>query len=68
MDEKLKNRLIEWVKNNYNPEQCGYNPAKSLGDALLIFYDGFYCGHSTAAYEIGRILGVELEKLEETKF
>ena len=33
MDEALKDKLIAWVKNNYDPTECGYTPDKSFGDA-----------------------------------
>lgn len=32
MDEELQNKLIEWVRNNYDPTECGYTPDKSFGD------------------------------------
>lgn len=67
MDEELQNKLIEWVRNNYDPTECGYTPDKSFGDDWGVFYDGFYCGYSTAAYDVDRILGMELEPPEEPK-
>lgn len=66
--KKLKNKLIEWVKNNYSPKACGYTEMRSSGNESDVFCDGYDCGISNAAYEIGCILGMELKEPEEQDY
>lgn len=68
MNEEIKNELINWVKSNYIPRQCGYTEMMSSGNESDVFDDGYYCGVSTSAYEIGCILGMELEEPAEQNY
>jgi len=54
MEDKIK-KLEEWVNNNYSPYKCGWT-------------DGIESGVSYAAYEIGCILGMDLEEPEEPSY
>ena len=55
-------KLQEWVEENYNPEKCGWTPARSFGDYDDCFHDGASGGISYAAYEVGCILGMKLKE------
>jgi hypothetical protein len=68
MDKEIKNKLIEWVKNNYSPKACGYTEMRSSGNESDVFCDGYDCGISNAAYEIGCILGMKLKEPEEQDY
>ena len=68
MDKEIENKLIEWVKNNYSPEACGYTEMRSSGNESDVFCDGYDCGISNAAYEIGCILSMELKEPEEQDY
>lgn len=41
---------------------------RSSGNESDVFCDGYDCGISNAAYEIGCILGMELEEPEEQDY
>ena len=63
MEEKIK-RLEEWVTKNYDSYTTGWTAERSRGNFDDCFSDGFESGTSCAAYEIGCILGMELEEPE----
>lgn len=65
MNDNIRRRLEEWVKRNYNPDATGYTVERSMGNYDDVFNDGSDCGASWAAYEVGSILGMELEEPEE---
>ena len=62
MDENIRNKLEEWVKKNYNKYSAGWTYERSEGNCCDCFYDGQESGVSWAAYEVGCILGMELEE------
>lgn len=68
MDKEIEKKLIEWVKNNYSPKACGYTEMRSSGNESDVFCDGYDCGISNAAYEIGCILGMKLKEPEEQDY
>lgn len=68
MDKEIENKLIEWVKENYSPKESGYTEMRSSGNESDVFCDGYDCGASDAAYEIGCILGMELEEPENQDY
>lgn len=51
-------QLKEWVKENYMPEVCDWTEENAFSD----FYAGHAKGVCQSAYEIGKILGMELEE------
>lgn len=61
-------RLVEWVKDNYSPRKCGLNCIDSIGNYGDVFSDGMECGTSWAAYDVGRILGLELQEPREAMY
>jgi len=67
MEEQIK-KLREWVKENYNPRATGYTAERSRGNEDDCFSDGAESGTSWAAYEVGCILGMKLEKPEEPDY
>lgn len=58
-------QIKEFVNNNYDKHVCEYTPERSSGYDDDIFYDGYNCGQSCAAYEIGQILEMDLPESEQ---
>ena len=54
-------RLESWVKENYNSYALEYTYERSEGNCSDCFEDGFECGTSLAAFEVGKILGMDIE-------
>lgn len=65
MDNKIREALEKWVEDNYDPHTTDYTYERSEGNYYDCFEDGYECGTSWAAYEVGRILGMELEEPDE---
>lgn len=65
MDKNIENKLKDWVNKNYKQYSTGWTSERSAGNDADCFDDGMVCGTSCAAYEIGRILGMELEEPDE---
>lgn len=66
MDNEFERKIKNWVKNNYKQYTTGWTYERSEGNYADCFYDGYDCTTSWAAYEIGVILGMELEEPDET--
>ena len=62
--EELKRKIVE----SYSPEDCGATPEWNMGNYDDVFEDGNNYGRSWLAYEIGCILGMELQEPEEQKW
>lgn len=62
--EKLKKIVLE----NYDSVICGATSEWSQGNYDDVFSDGESCGASWLAYEIGCLLGMELEQPQEPKY
>ena len=54
-------RLKNWVKENYNSYTTEWTYERSEGNSSDCFEDGFECGTSLAAFEVGKILGMDIE-------
>lgn len=54
-------QLESWVKENYNSYAFEYTYERSEGNSSDCFEDGFECGTSFAALEVGKILGMDIE-------
>lgn len=65
MNDRILEKLKEWVTKNYDNHATAYTPERSAGNYYACFYDGQDSGTSWAAYEIGQILGMDLEEPEE---
>lgn len=64
----INNEALEkWVRDNYKQYSTGWTWTRSEGNYTDCFYDGVECGTSWAAYEVGCILGMELEEPDEPK-
>ena len=61
-------KLEEWVYKNYNSNACAYTEERSYGNYYDCFNDGVESGTSWAAYEVGKILGMELEEPQESEY
>ena len=64
MNDIIREVLETWVKENYKPHTTGWTYERSSGNDFDCFNDGYQCATSWAAYEIGSILGMELEEPE----
>ena len=65
MDRNIRTILEKWVRKNYKQHTTGWTWERSEGNSFDCFNDGYQCGTSWAAYEIGQILGMELEEPDE---
>lgn len=65
MDSNIKKKLEEWVKDHYKQYSTGWTSERSAGNYDDCFNDGYESGTSWAAYQIGCILGMELEESDE---
>ena len=54
-------QLESWVKENYNSYALEYTYERSEGNSSDCFEDGFECGTSFAALEVGKILGINIK-------
>lgn len=61
MDKNIREKLEKWVRDNYKQHTTGWTYERSEGNFADCFCDGYDCGISWAAYEIGCLLGMELE-------
>lgn len=66
--EDLIKKIENIVKENYDSEKCGATSEWSHGNSDDVFSDGEDCGRSWLAYEIGCVLGMELEEPQEQKY
>lgn len=60
--------IIEKLKEWYSSYACSYTSEKSMGNYDDCFSDGVTYGTSFAAYEVGQILGMDLEELVEEDY
>ena len=68
MNEHIIKQLKEWVNKNYNQHTTGWTSQRSMGNFDDCFEDGAECGRSWCAYEVGQILGIELEEPDTQEF
>ncbi|MCC0726332.1 MULTISPECIES: hypothetical protein [unclassified Clostridioides] len=63
MEEKI-NKIKILVKENYDSSVCGFTAERSAGNFDDCFDDGYVCGSSWLAHQIGKILEMDLEEPE----
>lgn len=63
MEDKIK-KLELWVKENYSPYKCAFTSERSSGNYDDCFDDGAEMATSYSAYEVGCMLGMDLEEPE----
>lgn len=68
MDKKVVEQLKKLVNKNYESSSCGYTSERSGSNTSDVFEDGTRCGQSWLAYEVGCILGMDLEEPEEPNY
>ena len=61
-------KIKDWVYKNYSKHKCAYTPYRSEGNSGDVFDDGYECGMSWAAYELGEILGLELQEPDQPDY
>lgn len=64
MDDKII-EIMNLIERNYDSRMCGATSEWSHGDSDDVFDDGYECGRSWLAYEIGKILEMDLEDPNE---
>lgn len=64
MNNEIREALEKWVRDNYVQHTTGWTYERSSGNDFDCFDDGYQCATSWAAYEVGCILGMELEEPE----
>ena len=64
----VENKLKKWVNKNYKSYTTGWTAERSRGNYDDCFEDGSDSGRSWAAYEVGCILGMDLEDPDEPDY
>jgi hypothetical protein len=64
MTDNIREQLEQWVNDNYKQYATGWTWQRSEGNSFDCFDDGCTHAYSWAAYDIGCILGMELEEPE----
>ena len=67
----MENRINEikgFINNKYSASKCGWTSQRSEGNYDDCFSDGYECGVSSVLYDIGIILGMELEVPDEPDY
>lgn len=64
MNKAVEDQLKNWVNENYKRYTTGWTYERSEGNCYDCFDDGVECATSLAAYDVGCILGMELEEPE----
>jgi len=67
-ENEIIEELKEWVNRNYSSSKCGWTAQRSFGNCDDCFDDGSESGSSYAAYEVGKILGMELKEPVEPNY
>lgn len=65
MDNELLEKLQQLVKDNYRSYKCGWSYQRSEGNYYDCFEDGQGNGESWLAYQVGCLIGMELEEPDE---
>ena len=66
LDEAKLLKIKEYIIRNYNPLHGSFTCNKSgMGGIDDVFDDGISRGHTEMLYDIGIMLGIELEEPEE---
>ena len=68
MNKTVENELKKWVEKNYDRDATGWTVERSRGHYEDCFEDGSRSGTSWAAYEVGCILGMDLEDPDEPDY
>ena len=68
MNSQILDKIKEIVRENYDSELCGATSEWSEGNSDDVFSDGVSSGRSWLAYEIGILIGMELEEPQEPKY
>ncbi|MCI9976517.1 hypothetical protein JY742_10330 [Clostridioides difficile] len=63
MEEKV-NKIKELIEKEYDSYACGWTEERSRGNSTDSFEDGYTCGSSWFAYQVGCILEMDLEEPE----
>lgn len=57
--------VIEMITKKYDPEYGAFTEERSSGNESDVFEDGRKSGYHQALYDIGKMLGLDLEEPEE---
>lgn len=67
-EQQMIEEIKQIVNDRYQSYKCGWTEQRSEGNYMDVFSDGCNCGESSILYEIGYILGMELEEPEEPEY
>lgn len=65
INKEVLEKVEKYIIKNYKPSACAFTSLNSEGNYDDVFNDGYYCGLSYTLYEIGTMLGIDLEEPEE---
>lgn len=68
MNEQMIKKLENWVRENYKQYTTSWTAQRSEGNYDDCFSDGMECERSWCAYEVGTILGMDLEEPEDPDY
>ena len=68
MNEQMIKKLENWVRENYKQYTTSWTARRSEGNYYDCFDDGMECATSWCAYEVGTILGMDLEEPEDPDY
>lgn len=64
-NEKLLEMIEELINEYYDEDTYNWTTERSRGNYDDCFNDGYECGQSCLAYQIGKIIGMDLVEPEE---
>lgn len=68
MEKKVLANIKTLIRTVYDSEACGFTEERSSGNDMDVFNDGFKCGQSKLAYQIGVMLNMDLEEPQEPQY
>lgn len=66
--ENIIEKIQQIINSEYDSDACGYTSERSEGNNDDVFNDGYECGKSDLAYQIGELLGMDLEEPKEQEY
>ena len=68
MNKEVLDNIKTLIETVYDSEACSFTEERSSGNDLDVFSDGFECGQSKLAYQIGVMLNMDLEEPQEPRY
>lgn len=58
-------KVIEFIKKNYEPKDGSLSPMSSRGNGDDVFYDGSSFGRAHVLYQIAKLLEIDVPEIAE---